>query len=209
MKKLTLFFIEMNFLFINTNISQINNNTFMELLNGDTIHCKALEYKTNKNGRLNYIKYTTTEGKEIENKGKKHVPKLASFRHQRQTFEMVPRRLYNPKKRNIVAKRLVEGKISYCYFNNEEWGTTTRVVSSGSGSSLQSNTAKTGFKLRYVKISGGNYFQLSKRSMKKKLKPHLKKCDAFNKSYTGNFKVNFLGTGIVDMLKLYNDVCKE
>lgn len=199
----------MNFLYINKSIAQINNNVFLELINGDTIHCKALEHKTNKNGRLNYIKYTTTEGKDIENKGKKNVPKLASFRHHRQTFEMVPRRLYNPKKRNIVAKRLVEGKISYCYFNNEEWSTTTRVVNSASGSSLQSNTAKTGFKLRYVKISEGNYFQLTKRSMKKKLKPHLKKCEAFNKSYTGNFKVNFLGTGIVEMLKLYNESFKE
>lgn len=209
MKKIKIICIGIQVVCLKIIFAQTNNSIFLELINGDTIHCNAINHKTTNNGRLNYLNYTTADGKDFEYKGKNKMPKLASFRHHRQTYEMVPRRLYNSKKRNIVAKRLVDGKISYCYFNNEQWETGTRIVNSGSGSHLQSTTAKTGFKLRYIKNNDGSYYQLTKRSMKKKLKPHLKKCEAFNKSYTGNFKVNFLGTGIVDMLKLYNESCKE
>ena len=157
-------------LFLFMQLMQLNraqkSDLYFVLLNKDTLFCKAIQHKVSSTGRLTYFCYTTIEDKKTECKSRFDVPKLNCFRYSKQTYEMIPRRSYNIKKRNILGKRLVDGELTYCYYNNEQFGMqSTTNYKTG----MRSNeTVKTGFKLRYVKFKEGTYLKLTKKSMRKK-----------------------------------------
>jgi hypothetical protein len=192
------------FIFSFVNAQRLEN--YIVLANKDSIICSSIVHGTSSNGRLNFLKYTTQDGKKFEYTSRFKVPKLDCFHYDGKTYEMIPRRSYRPRKRNIVGKRLADGEISYCYYNNEKFFTNTSMM----GPSGFQGTQKSGFKLRYVKFKNGTYLKLTRRTMRKRIKPLLKSCDAFVKEYTGSYKLlrlEVLGNGAAIMFNLYNRVC--
>ncbi len=190
-------------IFISINAQRLDQ--YIVLINKDSIICSSIEHRANSNGRLNYLKYTTLEGKTVEYTDRFKVPKLDCFRYRRQTYEMIPRKNYNQKKRKIVGKRLTDGVITYCYFNNEK---LTNVTSITPG---QSGMQKSGFKLRYVRLQDGKYIKLTKGTMKRKIKPILKSCEQFVREYKGDYKLRLrdfiFGDKAKSMFELYNRSC--
>ncbi|MBL7917682.1 MAG: hypothetical protein JNM96_04745 [Bacteroidia bacterium] len=193
------------FLFISLSAQRLSN--YIVLANKDSIICSSIEHGCSSNGRLNYLKYTTLDGKLVEYKNRFKIPKLDCFRYKRQTYEMIPRRSYKQKKRNIVGKRLADGAMTYCFYNNEHFVTATR-FNSGSGR-METSTGKSGFKLRYVRMQDGYYLKLNKRTMRRKIKPILKSCEQFVKEYSGNYKIKMFGNGLPEMFQLYNRLCSK
>ena len=167
----------------------------------DTIFTKNLSYKVTSQGYLSSINYTDSEFQSWVIEGKKNLVNVETFFIGGGWTDKIPQKTTKPDSYVRWASRVVDGKLKVNYYNNE-----ISVNNIGTGF-MGGRTTTSTFTKFYIKMPDGTFYDIRKSSDRKNyIIPYLKKCDAFNLAYKGDFDEEF--NKFVRMIQLYNSVCK-
>jgi hypothetical protein len=179
------------FLFV-TISSNSQTNYFID--GTDTIHCKAISYKLSMAKNLIQILYTDFDGQNWVIEGKEDLSTVSTFFIDGVYIDKIPRKIDKPDKYVVWARRVVNGKLKVIYYLNE---TTTYGIGGATTSAI------THF---FIKMPDGTLYDIARGDdLKKFIIPYLKKCEAFNIAYKGNFEKDF--EDFNSTIRLYNSVC--
>lgn len=171
----------------------------------DTTFCAELFYLTNAQGALNSIKYTDTDGKTVELKGKNDVPDVTTFCKEGICWDKIPLKAEKPGGYTRYTMRIVDGKLKV-YLAQQEQSSNYHYTPGAAAGDWSDTGGPVGLYRFFIKMPDGNYYKInSKKNMKVIIKPYLLKCDEFADEYKGDF--SSLEGPFMEMIMLYNSLC--
>ncbi|MEY8848567.1 hypothetical protein AB9K26_07115 [Psychroserpens sp. XS_ASV72] len=185
----------------------------------DTTFCTNLEYGTTGQGYLKSVRYTDANGNNIVIKGRKEVPDVLTFYRQGVFIDKVPQKANKPDSYIRYTERTVDGKLKVYSDNPINIGRSSyrsnapnpltmnnSTVSRPQNGSIQTTSGRVGVYRFFLKLPNGTFYKInSKKNMKKHIIPYLKKCNAFNNQYNGDFSTD--EQPFMEMIDLYNSIC--
>ena len=175
---------------------------------GDTLFCTAIDFKTNMRGFIVDLSYTDKNGKKVDLHKRKNIPIIKSIHDYSTIYEVMPLKIRKPRSYYRVGKRVVDGKLQVCLYNNLHQSTTYNAFdtqkNSLSGSPYSQTTS--GTYLFYIRMNDGKFYKIKRSTIKKVIKPYLLQCEEFKKEYKGDYSSS--EPIFIEMIRLYNSKCK-
>lgn len=173
------------------------------IVESDTTFCSNLEYKLTGQSYLKELTYQDINGETITIEGRKNIPNISTFYINDKTIDKIPQKTNKPDKYIKWAERVVDGKLIINYYSS----TMTTYTQKSTFESPFGDGTTTGISKFYIKLPDGVFYNILKSSDRKNhIIPYLKKCEAFNSKYTGEFKPNY--DKFIKTVELYNSLCK-
>jgi len=172
--------------------AQKNKADFYYIANRDTVFCSKMSYNLTRTGYLKELDYVDLKGKAVGFKGKDLVPDVTTFYVKGTIYDKVPLKANKPNSYIEYTPRIVGGKLTVY---------KGLIRTTGGSRPLQ-------LPIRFfIKMPDGKYYKINKkRNMKKVIIPYLMQCKAFTNKYKGDYSNE--EQAFIDMIKLYNSVCK-
>lgn len=171
----------------------------------DTTFCTKLSYLTTSQGALNQIKYTDSDGKSVEIKGKSNVPDVTTFCINGVCSDKIPLKANKPNSYKRYTERIVDGKLKV-YLAQQGHSSNYHYTPGAAAGDWSDTGGPVGIYRFFIKMPDGTYYKInSKKNMNKYIKPYLLKCSEFKSEYSGDFSTEELP--FMQMIQLYNSLC--
>lgn len=174
------------------------------VVQNDTTFCENLNFRTTAQGYLKKISYTSSEGTEVNIEKRKNVPDVVTFYIKGVTKDKTPLKASKPNSYVRYMERMIDGKlITYSNTFTRPTSSTKYTPNSPFGPFKTGGTM--GAYHFTIKMTNGVFYDISKKNIKKYIKPFLLKCEKFKNQYKGEYKKAEIPFN--EMIELYNSLC--